>query len=407
MIKFSYRVRKEGGEEAVGQREATDRFALARELRAEGLTVISVSEIRVAHKNNPLALINFSWGQVRLKDKIIFASNLGSMLSAGLSLSRSLAVLSKQTGNKYFRGIINQVEEKINKGNSLSRALAVYPRVFPEFFVAMIEAAEESGKLPEALKLVAEQFEKSYSLRRKIAGALIYPIIIIFVIIVITILMMIFLIPVLAVTFRDFGASLPLSTQIIIGLSDFMVKNLFWVLGAFVLAILVLTAFFRSKLGRRYSSAILLHTPFLNNLTRQANSALVLRTTSSLVSAGVGMTQTLMITGRVVQNYYYRRVLVEAYDKVQKGLPLSTVFIAHQNLFPVFVGEMTAVGEETGRLADLLLKGAIFFEDEVNQMTKDLATVVEPALMILIGIVVSIFVISIIGPLYSLSNIIK
>lgn len=407
MIKFSYRVRKDSGEEEVGQRESADRFTLARELRGEGLTVISVTEIKMSPKGSLLPAIHFSWGYVRLKDKVIFAGNLGSMLSAGLPLSRSLSVLSKQTGNKYFRGIINQVGEKINKGDNLSRALSSYPRVFPEFFVAMIEAAEESGKLPEALKLIAEQLEKSYGLRRKITGAMIYPTVIIFVIIVIAILMLIFLIPVLSVTFRDFNVPLPLSTRIIIGLSDFMVNNIFLVLSTLVLAIVALTIFFRSKTGRRYSSAILLHTPFLNNLTRQANSALVLRTTSSLISAGVGMTQTLMITSHVVQNYYYRRVLVEAYDKVQKGLPLSTVFSAHQNLFPVFVSEMAAVGEETGRLADLLLKGAIFFENEVNQITKDLSTIIEPALMVMIGIVVCIFAVSIIGPLYSLSNVIK
>lgn len=407
MLKFSYRVRKAGGGEEVGQRESADRFTLARELRGEGLTVISVTEIRVAPKGNSSALTNFSRGHVGIKDKIIFASNLGSMLSAGLSLSRSLSVLSKQMGNKYFKGVINQVGEKINKGDSLSRALASYPRAFPEFFVAMIEAAEESGKLPEALKLVAEQLEKSYGLRRKVAGALIYPTIVIFAIFVITILMLIFLVPVLAATFRDFNAPLPLSTRIIISLSDFMINNIFLVLSSLVLTIVGLTVFFRSKIGRRYTSAILLHLPFITNLTCQANSALVLRTTSSLLSAGVGMTQTLIITERVVQNYYYRRVLVEAHDKVQKGLPLSAVFAAHQNLFPVFVSEMTAVGEETGRLADLLLKGAIFFENEVDQTTKNFTTILEPALMIFIGIVVGIFAIAIIGPLYSLSNVIK
>jgi type IV pilus assembly protein PilC len=407
MIKFSYRARKESGEEEVGQREATDRFSLARQLRSEGLTVINVTELKPSSKRNFLSGVNFSWQHVKLKDKIIFAGNLSSMLLAGLSLSRSLTVLSKQTSNKYFRTVIDQVGEKINKGESFSRALTSFPKVFPEVFVAMVGAAEESGKMPEALKLIAEQLEKSYGLRRKIIGALIYPAVIVVAIIAIAILMMIFLIPTLSTTFRELNVPLPLSTRIIIGLSDFMVNNLFLVIGLIVIVSFSLVTFFRTKTGKRFLSAVLLRLPLISNLTRQANSATVLRTTSSLISAGVSMTETLEITARVVQNYYYRRVLVEAYDKVQKGLPLSAVLAAHQNLFPVFASEMAAVGEETGQLADLLLKGATFFEEEVNQVTKNLSTIIEPVLMIVIGLAVGIFAVSMIGPMYSLSNAIK
>lgn len=407
MLKFSYRARNEGGIEVVGQREATDRFALARELRGEGLIVVVVTELKVSRRRNPFSRISLFGRRVKLKDKIIFAGNLGSMLSAGLSLSRSLTVLSKQTSNKYFRMVIDQISEKINKGDSFSRALDSYPKVFPEVFVAMVGAAEESGKMPEALKLIAEQLEKSYGLRRKIVGALIYPAVIVLAIIVIAILMMIFLIPTLSTTFKELNVPLPLSTRLIIGLSDFMVNNLFLVLGLFIVVGFSLFYFFRTKTGQRYLSALFLHLPFVNNLTRQANSATVLRTTSSLISAGVSMTKTLEITARVVQNYYYRRVLVEAYDKVQKGLPLSAVLAAHQNLFPIFASEMAAVGEETGQLADLLLKGALFFEEEVNQVTKNLSTIIEPVLMIIIGLAVGIFAVSMIGPMYSLSNAIK
>jgi type IV pilus assembly protein PilC len=407
MIKFFYRVKREGGEEETGERLSTDRFTLARELRGEGLTVISVNEVRVKIGNDILSKVNIFGHRVKLKDKIIFASNLSSMLSAGLSLSRALSVLSKQTNNKNFKRIIDQVGEKINKGDSFSRALASYPKVFPEVFVAMIEAAEESGKMPEALKLIAEQLEKSYGLRRKIVGALIYPAVIVAVIFAIGILMMIFLIPTLSATFKELGVPLPMTTLFVIGLSDFLVNNLILVLILIAGAIAGAFVFIRSDLGKRYFSTLFLYLPFVNNLTRQANSATVLRTISSLISAGVSMTQTLEITARVVQNGYYRKVLIEAYDKVQKGLPLSAVFAAHQNLFPIFASEMSAVGEETGKLPELLLKGALFFEDEVDQVTKNLSTVIEPVLMVFIGIAVGFFAISMIGPMYSLSNAIK
>lgn len=395
------------GQEIAGERDAVDRFALARELRAEGLTVISAVEKNLDQKARRFSF-NLTLGRrVKLKDKIVFAGNLGSMLAAGLSLGRALSVLSRQTGNKYFRQIINNLGERINQGESLSKALSAHPKVFPEVLVAMVESAEESGKLPEALKLVAEQLEKSYGLQRKIIGALIYPAVIVVAIIVIGILMMIFLIPTLSATFRDLKVPLPFTTQLVIGLSDFLINNLVVVLSALFLATVLLLAFGRSTTGRRTFDYLILRLPFFNNLARQANSATVLRSASSLISAGVSMTKTIEITARVVQNHYYRLVLLEALDKVQKGFSLSAVLSAHQNLFPLFASEMAAVGEETGRLADLLLKGAEFFEEEVNQVTKNMSTIIEPALMVLIGLAVGFFAISMIGPMYSLSNAIK
>jgi len=271
----------------------------------------------------------------------------------------------------------------------------------------MVAAAEETGKLPEALKLISEQLEKSYALRRKIIGALIYPSVIVVAIVAIGILMMIFLIPTLSATFRELNVPLPLSTRLVIGLSDFLVNNILVVLAGLVLLIVFSLWWPKTELGKKIMSWLLLHIPFVNKLTRQVNSAVIMRTTSSLVSAGVSLTKTMAITEKVVQNYYYQQVMVEALDKVQKGISLSVIFSAHQNLFPIFASEMSSVGEETGKLPELLLKGAIFFEDEVDQVTKNLSTVIEPVLMIIIGLAVGLFAVSMIGPMYSLSNAIK
>lgn len=394
------------GEEVAGWREAEDKFSLARTLRNEGLVVFAAEEKKAGQVGKASSVSLFSQ-RVKLKDKVVFAGNLSSMLSAGLALSRALSVLSRQTGSKYFRSVIDQVNEKINRGDSFSRALASFPNVFPEVFIFMIEAAEESGKLPEALKLIALQLEKSYGLRRKIAGALIYPAVIVVAIIIIGALMMVFLIPTLSATFRELKVPLPFMTSLVIGLSDFLVNNLFGLLFGVFGLVLLLVFFFSSSVGKKFLAWLFLKLPFINDLTRQSNSATVLRTASSLISAGVSMVKTLEITSRVVQNPYYRNVLIEAQSKVQKGFSLSVVLGAHQNLFPIFAGEMVAVGEETGKLADLLLKGAEFFEDEVDQVTKNLSTIIEPVLMIVIGIAVGIFAISMIGPMYSLSGAIK
>ncbi|MCX6712278.1 MAG: type II secretion system F family protein [Candidatus Vogelbacteria bacterium] len=284
--------------------------------------------------------------------------------------------------------MLTEVEALITKGESLSKALSNYPKVFSEVFVSMVAAAEETGRLPEALKLVSEQLEKSYALRRKIIGALIYPAVIVTAIIVIGILMMIFLIPTLSATFR----------------SDFLVNNIFLVLIGLVFLVVILMWLPKTKIGKKVFDGLLLRLPLIKNLTRQVNSAVIMRTTSSLVSAGVSLTKTMAVTEKVVQNYYYKQVMVEALEKVQQGIALSVIFSAHQNLFPIFASEMSAVGEETGKMPELLLKGAIFFEDEVDQVTKNLSTIIEPVLMIIIGVAVGIFAVSMIGPMYSLSN---
>ncbi len=411
MANFSWRAKKVNGEESSGERESIDRFSLARELRAEGLIALSIEELSSTgekkDKRKPWSKFNIVLGRVKMKDKIIFANNLSAMISAGLPLSRALSIMLRQTSNKYFKKVIGEIETRINKGESLSRALANWPKIFPEVFVSMVASSEETGRLPEALKLVSEQLEKSYALRRKILGAMIYPAVIIAAIIVIGILMMIFLIPTLSATFRELNVPLPLSTRFVIGLSDFLVNNFLLVFAGLVVVIVIASWFPRTLSGKKIVDKMLLKIPFINNITRQVNSAVIMRTTSSLVSAGVSLTRTMEVTEKVVQNYYYKQVMVEAFDKVQKGIPLSVIFAAHQNLFPIFASEMSAVGEETGKMPEMLLKGATFFEDEVDQVTKNLSTIIEPVLMVIIGLAVGFFAISMIGPMYSLSNAIK
>ena len=194
MAKFSYKARRDDGTLVEEVKDSTDRFALAREMRAEGLTLISAVTLieKKENKWSPLGLIN----KVKLKDKILFANSLSSMISAGLSLARALSVIERQTENKKFKEILHAILEKVKNGESFSNALGAFPNVFPPVFVAMVGAGEESGNLPGSLQVVGDQMQKSYDLRRKVRGAMLYPAIIIVVIIIIAILMMIFLVPI-------------------------------------------------------------------------------------------------------------------------------------------------------------------------------------------------------------------
>lgn len=402
-MKYSYKAARADGTLASGEREAADRYALARELRGEGLTVTQVKLIGELGEKHRLHFQS-PFGRVKIKDKIVFASSLAAMVGAGLSLSRALAVLERQVANQKFKQIIAGLSRRVNGGEPLSAALAAYPDVFPPVFVAMVGAGEESGKLADSLEIVRAQLQKSYELRRKVKGAMIYPAIIVVVIIAIGILMMIFLVPNLTSLFRDLEVELPLSTRVVIAVSDFLTKHTFSFLAGLVLALAVLWRLARTTTGRLLFTRLWLHLPAIKNIVKNLNSAITMRTVSSLISSGVSMLEALTITGKVLQNPFYQAVLAQAVVAVGKGAPLSQSFQNREDIYPILVGEMTEVGEETGNLPAMLLKGATFFEDEVEQATKNLSTIIEPALMVLIGVAVGFFAVSMLGPMYSLSN---
>lgn len=397
------------GKELVAEREAADRFTLARDLRDEGWVLIIAKDIGKTKKSwlDKLSLGSLFVGRINLKDKILFVNNLGAMVGAGLPLSRALAAISRQTKKKVLKSMLEAVGARISQGESLSKALGQYPETWPEIFTAMIGVAEESGKLPETLKTLGDQLSKTYDLKRKIKGAMIYPAVIITAIIVVGVLMLIFLIPTLAATFTEMKVELPLSTRIVIGVSDLLAKHYL----SFIVLVLLLAfggwKFSKTKFGSRLIDQLTMKLPVVGELNKKYNSATIMRTISSLIGAGVSLVESLTITQKVAGNVFYQEALLSATEKIQKGVTLSSIFNEREELFPVFVGEMTMVGEETGKLPEMLLRGAVFYEEDVDQATKNLSTIIEPVLMILIGIAVGFFAVSMLGPMYSLSSAIK
>lgn len=403
MERFAYTAKNAEGKVVTGTREARDKFALAHELRKEGLTILSA----IAEKrgfSDSLKVLNDSFSSVPLKQKITFANNLSSMLIAGLSLSRALKILERQTSNKKLKKVTTTIIRDIDAGGSLSEALAKESTIFPPVFSAMVRAGEQSGNLPNSLKMVAEQMNKTYTLQRKVKGALMYPGVIIVIMMIISVLMLIFVVPTLTKTFASLHVALPWQTQLIVSASSFLVNHYF-IAALAVLIIIGLSAWFlRTAFGKQARTYVALHMPVVGTIVRESNSAQMARTLSSLISSGVEMVQALETTKGVMQNDSYKQVLTEATLAVQKGQPLSGVFQAHENLYPILVGEMIEVGEETGNLAGMLLQTAIFYEEEVDAATKDMSTIIEPLLMLLIGGAVGFFAISIIQPIYSLGN---
>lgn len=402
---FKIKAKQSDGSLIDGVREASDKLTLAREMRGEGTTLFYAEALHSA--GNRRRIFSGLFNRVSLKDKIIFASNLSSMISAGLTLSRSLEVLERQTSKKYFKSVIKTLSQKISAGESFSDALSSFSHIFPPVFAAMVAAGEESGNLPQSLIIIKEQMSKTYELRRKIVGAMIYPVIILILIAVIGVLMMIFMVPTLTATFKDLNVELPLSTRFIIGLSDFLKNHYIIFFGGVAVFFLLVWTLAKTARGEKMLDLIILRLPIFGNLVKEYNSAVIMRTTSSLITAGVSMTESMDITSNVIQNSLYKPVMAGASEKIQQGVLLSAVLSEEKTLFPILVGELAEVGEETGDLPKMLEKGAAFYEGEIDQATKNLSTIIEPLLMVVIGIAVGFFVVAMIGPMYSLTSAIK
>ena len=401
-MEFSYTSIDKDGTKIEGRLEASDRFGVAKELRTRNQTPVSVQEV----SSNAGISTRFEkfFASVSLHEKIIFTHNLSGMLSAGLPLYRALQVQRKQTRNPALAEILDGLLAGINAGGTLSAGLAKYPKTFPMLFVSMVRAGEESGNLAASLKEISQNLEKSFALNRKVKGALMYPMIIISAIIAIGVLMLIFVVPTLTAIFKQFGTKLPRSTQIVIAISDFVAGHpIAFPVGLLVL-ILLIVILVKSKFMKRTNDKITLILPGVGTIVKEVNAARTTRTLSSLLASGVEMTRAISITRDVLQNSYYKDVMDMANSAVQRGEVLSSVFKSKEALYPVMVGEMVAVGEETGKLAEMLGEVATYYEDEVDAQTKNLSTIIEPVLMVFIGVAVGFFAISMISPMYGLVN---
>jgi type IV pilus assembly protein PilC len=406
MPHFIFKAKKQTGEIYKGESDAADRFELYKMLREAGEEVVLVEE--KASSKGLHVEISFGGllGRVKTIDKINFARNLGLMLEAGLALSRALSVLERQAKSKALKKVIIDISASINTGMTFSDALAKHPKVFPQIFISMVHAGEQSGTLSESLKSVASQMDSSFTLTRRIRGAMIYPGVIMTVMIIIGILMMVFVVPTLLKTFTDLNADLPPTTQLVLTASNLVQND-----GLALLAVLIVVGgslFYWAKRdsGKKFFHKVILKLPIIGGLAHEVNAARTARTLSSLLSAGVEVVESVNITAAVVQNVYFRAVLKQAEEAIKKGELMSKTFAGHEELYPTFFAEMLSVGEETGRIGDMLHNVAHYYESDVEQRTKDMSTIIEPILIVVIGGAVGFFAIAMIQPMYSLVNVI-
>ncbi|OGI25183.1 MAG: hypothetical protein A3J76_03230 [Candidatus Moranbacteria bacterium RBG_13_45_13] len=377
--------------------EGRDKRQVVEGLRSRGYFVTAIHE-KEEKKETKFRVPVF--GGVSLKDKMMFARHMGVMLSSGLSLPKALNVISNQSKSKKFKSVLAEIEKEVKMGNNLADSLAKNP-VFDELSVNMIRVGEVGGNLEEVLKILADQLEKEHNLMSRVKGAMYYPSVILLVMVGVGIAMMMFVVPKLTSVFQDIQTSLPLSTRLIISVSNYMASHQIIVGLSVVGTVAVFVVFFKSSLGKKAASTIFSSAPVIKKISIKVNNARFARIYSSLTKSGVPVVESLRIISRTLTNERYKKAFLEISEGVQKGKSLHEELEKYPKLFPILTTQMVEVGEETGRTVEVLGNLAGFYEEEINQITKNLSSIIEPVLMVIIGVAVGFFAVSMILPMYS------
>jgi len=400
MPKYFYTAKSIKGEEKSGSLEAKDLHQLSQMLHSQGFILLKADLQQHAGKDRfNIALPGLG---VPLAEKMFFARNLQVMIAAGLPLPRAVKALSKQVKNPRLQKALEDIVEKITRGQSLSESMEHYPEIFPELFRSMVKIGEESGTLEKVLHTLTMQMEKEHTLKSRVASAMIYPAIIICAMIAVGALMLVMVVPKLAETFGDLDIELPASTKIVVGFGTFLARN--WLL-AFVAAALLMIVFskvLKTEPVKKAVDDLLLKIPVFSPIIKSTNSAYLVRNLSSLIGAGISLPKALEISSDTLGNYHFQESVKQAAEEVRKGGKLSEALRNYKNVYPPIVMQMISVGEETGETSRVLSELADFFEEEVSNATRNLAAVIEPMLMIIIGITIGFFAISMVQPMYSM-----
>lgn len=401
-MEFIYTARNREGQIVTDTLEAKSRAAAGQLLHSQGMFPTS---IKLKEKSFFKRFGSFKFlSRVSLLEKLTFANNLAVTLRAGLPVSKALAVLNKQMPNAYFRQAIGDIAHNVESGKTMSESMAEYPKIFSPIFVNMVKVGENSGELDKSLEYLGKQISRDYALLRRTRGALMYPAVVIFALLVIGYLMVTFVLPKLTETFKEFNTELPILTQVIIKTVDiFSNYSLLVLLG---IAIIFIGFWFwrRSVSGRRIIHRLFLTVPVIKNIVKKLNLARFTIILSGLLKSGMPIVDSLKITGETMGNIFYREAVLETSEKVKIGVDMVTTLERYPKLFTPMVTQMIQVGEESGTMEAVLEEVAKFYESEVDDTVKNLSTIIEPILVILIGAVVGVLAMGLILPIYSITQ---
>ncbi len=404
MAQFSYQATNNQGNQVSGMVEANDRNGVIDALTTRGLRPTVVKEVREKR--------SFSFGStthVKSDVLVIFTRELSAMVSAGVPILRALTALHDHSDSAALKKVLQSITRDVEAGAPLAEALDKFPDTFSSVYVNMVRAGEEAGILDDILKRLAFQQEKNATMRKKIKSAMTYPMVLVCITVLAFFGLMLFVIPQIGKIVQDLGgpdAKLPLLTQIMLGISHFMVSFWFLLIPALVAGAYMLIRFLRTPKGRLAFHTISLKVPGVRTIITKVAVARFSRVFSALIGAGVPVLESLDVTARAVGNQLYENALLDAAQKVKEGTPLSSV-IAKDPLFPAIVPQMLAVGEETGQTDEVLVKVADFYEEEVDVAIEGLSSIIEPIMIVFMGGMVGLIAASVMLPIAGLSSQIK
>ncbi|MBI4990586.1 type II secretion system F family protein [Candidatus Gottesmanbacteria bacterium] len=397
MARFNYKAKDNQGKTQKGIVEATTLPQASNLLHERGLYIINIKEY------TPPISLSLGGDRVSFDELVHFTRQLATMITAGLTLVESLSILQQQLSKPSLIKLVNQIATDVQGGKSFAEVLEKYPKIFPPIYIALVKAGEASGKLDVILSRLADNLEKSRSFRSKVRGTLIYPTIVISGMGIVTFIVMTVVVPRLTTMYKEFGVSLPVPTQILIAVSSFLINSWYLIIGGAVFLVMFFLRWKETWFGKHVLAALSLKIPVFGSLIKEATLVEVTRTLSMLVEGGVPILQALEISQNATGNILYKETFSAAAKKVEKGFPLSEP-LSNNPLFPPILGQMVAVGAQTGKLGDSLMKLSVYFETEAETAIRSLTTLMEPLIMVVLGLGVGFLVMAVLLPIYSLTS---
>ncbi len=402
MPKFNCVLSSTGGRHEEGSIIAPSREAALQKLRLEGKIILSCDEDLKKKRE-------YFWQRPRFsfEDKMLFTKHLYAMVRAGITITEAIQLFINETKGKNVKAMFENILNMIKSGQSLSKSLKNYNYIFSDVYVNMVATGEESGTLEQVLMYLGVQLEKEYDLKKKIKAAFIYPVVLLSITVLMALGIVIFIMPKVLKIFSSFDFSLPLPTRILIWITNVMTNQWYFVLGGLVVFIVVIKLISKIKAVREGWHSFSLRIPVFGKILIKANLARIARTLNSLLQSGVPMTKSLTIVGDMVTNNVYKKMIRDASLKVEQGGGLGESFSFNEKFFPPLFVKLLAVGDKTGSVEDSTGQLAEIYEKDVDNMTKNLSVLLEPILLVLMGVVVGGLALSIIMPIYQLPNMIQ
>ncbi len=396
---YSYKARNKGGQVFKGLIDAPSEDVVAGLLAEKGLVIIDIERKEAGD------LGSFSFGffhSVKIKDLVIFFRQLSVMIEANLPIVKSLRILIKQTENPYLKTVVADITDNVDGGGSLSSAMEVFPKIFPPFYTNIIRSGETSGRLSEVLSYLADQQEKDYELQSKIKGAMVYPAFIVSGLLIVGFIVMTFVVPQMTAMIKESGTELPFITKALIFISGIFSSYWWLMIAAFFGLSFLFISYTRTSRGKKEMDLIKINLPIFGSIFRYIYIVRITQSFSTLIKGGVPIARALEIVKNVVDNRIYYDMITETIKEVEEGNPIAESF-SRNTYVPTMVSQMIAIGEETGKLEEVLERVTEFYTREVSSKVANLSVLIEPLIMVVLGVAVGFFVAAIILPMWQLS----